>query len=57
MENFNPGFILPIGTLGTGKSTFMNRLLGVDDAKTKDDPNAFYAARSVKGVTVKFPVI
>ena len=50
-SNLNPGFILPLGTLGTGKSTFMNRLLGVDDAKTKDDPNAFYAARSVRGVT------
>ena len=51
MEGLTKPIILPIGTLGTGKSTFMNRLLGVADAKSKDDPNAFYASRSVKGVT------
>ena len=35
--------VMVLGTLGHGKSTFMNRIAGRDDC--------FKAARSIKGVT------
>ena len=48
---------MPVGTLGVGKSTFMNRVLGVADAKSREDKTAFYTEFCPDGVTQGFSVI